>query len=385
MSNTNYTPAELRERGALKWTVYPDSLGAFIAEGDFGTAPAVHRALDDLKHKELFTYAPPWLVTELKETTAWHCGNHFDWDISPSVVDLAPDVITAFLATASLFTEPETPIVLLTPAYMPFFPAARTLGRQVREVPMLRRDDTWEVDETTLEQALAGGGLLVICNPHNPVGTVYSTDELLRISHIVSRTGSRVFADEVHAPLILDPRRHIPYASVSEAARSHTVTAISASKAFNIPGLKCAQVIFPDERWATHYADKGQFYSHAAANPGIAANIAAYREGYEWLEECLTYLRTNRDHLSELLAEHLPDARYIPPQGTYIAWLDLRAYNLGETPARYIREHTGVALTEGTDCGTAGTGHVRLTFATPRPIMEEMIQRMGKVMPRAAH
>ena len=380
MTLPEYTPDQLRERGALKWTAVPDTLGAFIAEADFGTAPAVHRALADLSERELFTYTPPWMLRELREATAEFCSRHHGWEIPPARIAAVPDVITAYAAMIDLYTEPGTPVVLMTPAYMPFFRVPPLRGREIREVALLRTADGWEIDEPTLEAALSGGALLVLCNPHNPVGKVYSRTELETMSRIAERTGSRVFADEIHAPLVFPGSAHVPYASVSPAAAAHAITAVSASKAFNIPGLKCAQMIFSNPADRRRFAELGEFVAHSTANPGIAATIAAYREGDSWLAELVDYLDGNRRALAGLLAEHLPAAQHLPAEGGYIAWVDLRAYDLGDDPAGFLREHAGVALTDGRECGTAGAGHVRINTATPRSILVEIVERTAEAI-----
>lgn len=380
MTIPEYTPDQLRARGGIKWTAVPETLGAFIAEADFGTAPAVHSALAELTEKELFTYTPPAMLRDLREATAEHCARSFGWDIAPAQVAAVPDVITAYRAMIDLFTAPGTPVVLMTPAYMPFFKVPPLCGREIREVPMIRTADGWDVDGPALESALAGGGLLVLCNPHNPIGKVYERTELEAISRIVEATGSRVFADEIHAPLVFPGARHIPYATVSEAAAEHSITALSASKAFNIPGLKCAQMVFTNRVDAARFAELGEFVAHSTASPGIVATTAAYREGGDWLAELLAYLDDNRAALAALLAERLPEAGHLPSAGSYIAWVDLRAYDLGEDPARFLRESAGIALTNGRECGEAGAGHVRINTATPRAVLTEIVERMAEAI-----
>ncbi|GAA4284790.1 aminotransferase class I/II-fold pyridoxal phosphate-dependent enzyme [Brevibacterium daeguense] len=380
MTIPEYSAEELRARGSLKWTTYPDTLGAFIAEADFGTAPAVHRALAELQQAELFTYAPPAMTRDMAAATAEFCARRFGWEVPPAQVAAVPDVITAFAATIDIFTEPGAPVVLPTPAYMPFFRVAPLHGREVREVPMLRTDSGWEIDFDAVDAAMTPGALLVVCNPHNPIGKVYTGQELEHISELVERHSGRVFADEIHAPLVYEAGSHIPYASVSEAAARHAITSTSASKAFNIPGLKCAQIIFSNAADLARYREFGEFVSHSTAVPGIVANTAAYRDGDAWLAEQIAYLDDNRRLLGDLLAQHLPEAKWVMPQGTYISWIDLRDCQLPQGPAEFFREQAGVVLTDGRECGQVGAGHVRLNFATPRPILAEIVERMGTAL-----
>jgi cystathionine beta-lyase len=218
---------------------------------------------------------------------------------------------------------------LPTPAYMPFLSVPGFLGREIIQVQM--RDDagffTYDLD--AIEDAFrAGGHLLIFCNPYNPLGRVFSTDEMAQLTNVVDRHGGRVFADEIHGPLVYPGMRHVPYASTSAAAASHTLTATSASKAWNLPGLKCAQVILTSEPDRERWEQMGFFDSRGASNPGVVANIAAYRHGEAWLDEVLAYLDDSRRLLAGLLRRHLPQVRYRPPDGTYLAWLDCAAMDL---------------------------------------------------------
>ncbi len=375
-----YTPAELVERGSVKWTTFPGTLGAFIAEADFGTAPAVHAALEELTAKELFTYAPQAMHADARQATADFHARRYGWSIPADDIDFAPDVLSALLATLDLFSPPEAPVVLLTPAYMPFFVAPATRDRVVREVPLIRTADDWEIDVDALDAALEPGAVFLHCNPHNPVGKVYTRAEHEQIAELVEKNGALVFSDEIHAPLVFDGAGHIPYATVSEAAGRHTITATSCSKAFNIPGLKCAQVLFTDPAHRDVYRDRARFVSGAAANPGLVATTAAYRDGDDWLARFIDYLDGNRKLMAELVDTHLPKASYLVPQGTYIAWLDLRAYDIGEDAAAFLRSHAEVSLTNGQECGQVGAGCVRVNMATPAPILTEIIERVGRAV-----
>jgi cystathionine beta-lyase len=219
--------------------------------------------------------------------------------------------------------------------------------------------------------------MLLLCNPHNPIGKVYSRGELRRIAAIAAGHDARVFADEIHAPLVYEGHRHVPYATVSDDAARQAITAVSASKAWNLAGLKCAQLVFtrPDDlrRWR----EIGHFAGNSTSTPGVIAHTAAWRDGDAWLGPVLGYLQGNRDLLGRLLREHLPKVGYIEPQGTYLAWLDCRALELDTTPQLFFRRHAQVALTDGAECGHGGEGHVRLNFAMPRPLLVEAITRMA--------
>jgi cystathionine beta-lyase len=210
------------------------------------------------------------------------------------------------------------------------------------------------------------------------VGRVLTRDELVAVSEVVDRFGGRVFADEIHAPVVFPGQRHVPYASVSEVAASHAITAVSASKAFNLPGLKCAQLILSNDADAERYPEVAGLVAHGASGLGVAANTAAYSQGGPWLDAVLAYLDESRTRFGQLLAERLPQVGYRAPEGSYIAWLDVRALDLGERPADVIRERAAVALTDGAACGGAGQGFVRVILATPQPVLEEIVDRLGR-------
>ena len=214
-------------------------------------------------------------------------------------------------------------------------------------------------------------------NPHNPLGRVFTEEEQLAVADVVERAGVRVFADEIHAPLVYPGARHRPYASLSPATARHTVTATSASKAWNLPGLKAAQLILTNERDAEYWATAGFLAAHGASTPGVLANAAAYDGGGDWLDDVLAYLDGNRHRLADLLAERLPAIRYTPPEGTYLAWLDCRALGLPASPGAFLLERAGVAVVDGPECGAPGEGHLRLNFGTPRPVLETIVDRMA--------
>jgi cystathionine beta-lyase len=387
------TAPDLREQGSLKWTRYGgDTIGAFVAEMDFGTAPSIVQALHAAADRSVFGYLPPALADELAQVCARWQQERYGWQVAPERIFPVSDVLTALELVMRHFgdaREPKrrhrspagSPIILPTPAYMPFLTVPPLHGRTIIEVPMARDGKGYLLDLDGIDRAYrAGGHLLVLCNPHNPVGRVLTPDELSAVTEVVDRHGGRVFADEIHAPLVYPGHRHIPYASTSPTAAAHSLTATSASKGWNLPGLKCAQVIVDPADVPTWR----QAASSAAAAPstlGVVANIAAYRTGGEWLDGVVGYLDRNRRALGVLLAEHLPQLGYQPPEGTYLAWLDCRRggadHRRGERLDEFFRDRAGVAVVDGAECGEAGRGYVRANFATPLPILERAVTRMA--------
>ncbi|WP_288026583.1 aminotransferase class I/II-fold pyridoxal phosphate-dependent enzyme [Arthrobacter sp.] len=279
------------------------------------TGAPIAKAVQDAVAQGLTGYLPGGLVDAMGAACGDFLLARHGWDVPADWIRPASDVLAVLESTIKYFSAPGARIVVPTPAYMPFLKLPDSLGRQLVEVPLLRTDSSWELDYAALDTALAGGGLLVLCNPHNPLGKVYSRDELLRISQIVAARGARVFSDEIHAPLVYDGGTHVPYASISPAAAGHTVTGTSASKAWNLAGLKAAQMIFSNAADRGKWSEVGDFAEHGASTPGVVANIAAYRDGGPWRSDVLGYLDGNRQLLGELLGEHLPGAGWLRPAG----------------------------------------------------------------------
>jgi cystathionine beta-lyase len=373
------TESELRHRGSAKWTAFPEAIGAFVAEMDFGLAPVVRAALHTEIDAARTGYLPLGMSTALADATADWCADRYDWEVPTERIKPVADVLTGLDLVLRRYSDPTKPVIVVTPGYMPFLLIPQRSGRSIIEVPSPEVDGRYVLDLEAIDRAFtAGADTLVLCNPWNPVGRVLTREELVALSEVVERHGGRVFADEIHAPLVFPAHRHVPYASVSEAAANHTITAISASKAFNLPGLKCAQLVFSNDADASRYEEVAGLVAHGASGFGVAANTAAYTEGGEWLDGVLGYLDESRHLVGARLAERLPQVGYRAPEGTYIGWLDVRALDLGEKPADVIRERAGVALTDGAACGEAGRGFVRLILATPQPVLEEIVDRLGR-------
>lgn len=377
------TLERLREIGGVKWSQHPDKIGAFVAEMDFGTAPPIVEAMHQAIDLGLLGYLPDSLDRRLSQAWCGWAEQHYGWVVEPERVRPLADVMSGMIAALEHFSRPGAPVILPTPAYMPFLFVPPQMGREVIEVPLASDGGRDVYDLDALQAAYeAGGDLLVLCNPHNPVGRVLERAEMAAVAEVVERNGGRVFSDEIHAPLVYDGHPHVPYATVSAATARHTVTAVSASKAWNLPGTKCAQLVLSNDADTERWAQVGHLAEHGASTLGVVANIAAYEQGGPWLAEVIDHLDGNRRLLADLLAEHVPAIGYTPPEGTYLAWLDCRALNLGDHPADFFREEAGVAMTDGPLCGDVGAGFARLNFATPRPILEQLVGELADALER---
>lgn len=376
------TRAQLETPSSRKWSLHPGTVGAWVAEMDFGTAPAVSEALRRAITDETFGYLSPATATAMGQATAEWMSDAYGWSVDPECVHPVSDVMAALGVAVAEYSPAGSAVIVPTPAYMPFMTYLPSVGHPVVQVPGLITDGRWSHDLDAIDDAFAAGArTLVLCNPHNPTGAMLGRSELEAIAGIVERHGGRVFADEIHAPLSFDGRRHIPYASISDAAANHTITGTSASKAWNVPGLKAAQLITSNAVDQQQYRRFGFAVVHGASTLGVIAATAAYSDGREWLGDVIRYLDGNRGVLEELVRTELPGARFTAPDATYIAWLDARGLGIQGSAADHFRERAGVTLTDGALCGTGSEGFVRMVFATPRPVLEDALRAMGASLP----
>lgn len=372
--------ATLVERGSLKWTANPGTLGAWVAEMDFELAEPIVGALRELHERFFYGYLPRALPGELAQATASFNERRYGWRPDAGMIHGISDVLHGLGLVIDTLLDADAPIVTLTPAYMPFLTIPAAHGRRLVQVPMIETPDGWELPLDALAAALAPGALLVLASPYNPVGKVFTRAELESIAEVVERAGARVFADEIHAPLTFAGHRHVPYASISDAAAAHSVTAQSASKAWNLAGLKCSQLIFTNPADQAVWERRMERLATEPANPGVVANIAAYTEGGPWLDDALAYLDVNRRLVADELPQTVPGAQVKPLQGTYLQLIDCRSLGLAPSPQAFFLERAKVALNDGATMGESGVGMVRLNLATPTPILREIIARLGEAV-----
>ncbi len=375
------TASELRERGGLKWGTHdPDVLPAWVAEMDFSISPPVRDALRDCAERSITGYPYPEAELDMAEAASEFQSAEYGWTVDPTAIRPVPDVVEGIRRAVMELTPPGSPVVLHTPVYYPFFTMVDRAGRdQIRVPAKVESGGRATLDLDGLERAFAGTAAgFVLCNPWNPTGRSFARVELIAVADLAHRHGVRVIADEIHGPLVYPGGIHTPFGSLDHPAAQTAVTVTAASKMWNLPGLKCAQVICndPDDLmpWDAAFPD----FVVGVATPGLLATTAAYRDRSGWRDEVLAYLGTNRTRLGDMVGEMMPDIGYHPTEGTYLAWLDFSPRGL-DRPAEYLLKEAGVALSEGEVFGTPG--HARLNFATPTPILEEIVTRIAKALP----
>ncbi len=365
--------ATLRQRSSVKWRAYPpDVLPLWVAEMDVLPAPPVVSALERAARVGDLGYAtsPPYL-----EAVARWAGREWGWEVDADRARLVTDVMTGIAEVLRAATTPGAPVVVTTPVYEPFHDVVREVGRDLVTVPL---DATGRLDLAALERsfrALSGrGAAMLLCNPHNPTGTVPTPDELTALAELAHEHAVTLVSDEIHAPLVLPGATFTPLLSLPAA--SGAITVISPAKGWSLAGLKAAAVVpGPDADEVVGRIPPSA--SYAASHVAVQAHVAAMDHGQDWLDALVVDLAANRDLLGDLLRHHLPDVRWRPQEGTYLAWLDCRELGLGDNPARHFLKRARVALNAGATFGEPGRGFVRLNTATSPEILTEAVQRMA--------
>ncbi|HVW47052.1 MAG TPA: aminotransferase class I/II-fold pyridoxal phosphate-dependent enzyme [Solirubrobacterales bacterium] len=368
----------LRLRRSAKWRFYDeDVLPAFVAEMDFPLAAPVKITLAEAVELDDTGYGYP-AALGLAEAFADFAAARWDWTVDPARVSPAPDVVNAITSLLRSITTPGDRVVINTPVYHPFFAVIEELGCGLAEAPLV--DGELDVDAIDREFR-AGAVALILCSPHNPTGTMPTEAQLKALAAVAAEHGAWVLSDEIHSPLTLPGARHVPFLAVSEEAREHGIALVSASKAFNLAGLQCAQIVTASAR-AQELVDALPFSARHAGHFGALAGVAAYREGTPWLDDVVAVIDHNRALLADLLAAKLPEVAYTPPRAGYLTWLDFRALELGDDPGEVLLERGRVALNPGPSFGPQGKGFARLNIGTSPALVEEAVRRIGKAVGR---
>ncbi|GAC1524169.1 MAG: aminotransferase class I/II-fold pyridoxal phosphate-dependent enzyme [Polyangiales bacterium] len=370
------TEAVLRRRRSAKWALYaPDVLPAWVAEMDFPIAEPIRQALHAAIDVDDCGYADPAGLGDAFAPWAKAC---WGWDVDPKDVHVVCDVVTGLAEILRVATLPGDAVVIEPPVYHPFAATIRQLGRVVVDAPVVRTADGYAPDLEAIERGYAAGARAhLLCSPHNPTGMVYPEAALARIAELADRYGVLVLADEIHAPLTLAGAIHRPFPGVSAAAARRSILLTSASKTWNLAGLKAAVMVASSGESRAILAKLPPDTPYHAGHLGVLGARAAFRRGDAWRASAVAIIDRNRMLLAELLAEHMPLVRYVPPQAGYLAWLDCTALGLGDDPAMAFLERGKVALSSGPSFGAQGAGFARLNIATTRALLEEAVRRMA--------
>ena len=366
---------QLRRRRSYKWRAYPgDVLPAFVAEMDFDLAAPVTSAVTAALAIGDCGYPHKGA---LGEAYAAFAGDRLGWAPDPDWVYPIPDVMTGLAEVVEAVTPPGSGIVINPPVYPPFRFRFGLYGRRIIDAP-LARDETgrYDLDPAAIEAAPGWlSAAYLLCSPHNPTGNVWPAEQLEMVAGLCQRHGAALLVDEIHAPLGLPGRRFVPFGSLGHEMARQAFVFTSASKGWNIPGLKCGVAIAGSQAGTALLEERAK--ALRAAHLGVLASVAAFTEGRPWLDAALRQLDENRWLLAGLLGEHLPAVGYAPPQASFLAWLDCRALGLGDDPAAVFLDRGRIAVGHGPDFGAEGRGFVRLNIGTSPALIAEAVHRMA--------
>lgn len=369
----------LRQRTSAKWRLHPDDvLPLFVAETDYPTAPVIaERVIERVRASDTgYAFGPG----PLAEAFAGFAERRWGWRVDPGQVLSTTDVSVAVVEVLRVLLEPGSRVVITPPVYPPFFELVPEAGHEVLEVPLLEEAGAYRLDLDGVERAFAGGAAaILLCNPHNPLGLLHTADELAALAALAERHGALVVSDEIHAPLVHSAGGFTPFLAVSEEAARVGVCLSSATKGWNLAGLKCALMVTADPRLRSVLERLPEEVAWRTGLLGLHASTAAFEEAEDWLDGIVAAVERSADLLAVLLEELLPEARYRRPAASYLAWIDLRATALGDDPAARILEEGRVALSPGVDFGREGRGFVRLNLACSPEVLEEAVRRVAAV------
>jgi cystathionine beta-lyase len=367
---------DLRQRRSHKWRAYPaDVLPSFVAEMDFDLAQPVKDAVASAMNASDCGYPDKG---ELGDAFAAFAADRLGWTVDPALVFPIPDVMTGISEILMARTPHGSGVVINPPVYAPFHFRLALMGRRIVEAPLRRgADGGYDLDLDAVDQALAADDVAayLLCSPHNPVGRVWSRDQLLAIAGICARRGATLIVDEIHAPLVLPGARHVPFLSIEHEFTEHAIVLTSASKGWNIPGLKCGIAVAGNQAGAHLLTERWE--ALLAGHLGVLASVAALTSARPWLDAMLAQLDENRFLLRRLLAESLPAVGYVPPEASFLAWLDCRQLGLGDDPAAIFLDRGKIALSSGPSFGDAGRGYARLNMGTSPALLAEAVKRLS--------
>ena len=355
-----------------------------IADMDFETAPAVAQAIQRRAEHRTYGYAYP-SPEYLQACVDWQKRRN-GWDIRPDWILYTPGVNMALVCGIELYTQPGDRVIVQSPVYYPYYDYIRRTGREVAFNPLVEREGRYEMDFDGLEHLAKDPRtkFMILCSPHNPVGRCWTRQELERVGRICLEHGVMLAVDEIHGDLILDGQ-FVAYGTLEEELVQRCIICTSPSKTFNLAGLLVSDIIIPNDQIRAAFQEKLAPYYLWPGNFGAAAQIAAYDQGEDWLEQLLVYLRGNAQYIGEFIAQRMPRVKYRPPEATYLAWLDFRDYGMDRAQLWDFMCHKArVATDDGAKFGPngEGDGFQRLNFACPRQQLTKALERIAQVLDR---
>jgi cysteine-S-conjugate beta-lyase len=382
------TQIDRKSTNSVKWDFCSccdgadDILPMWVADMDFQSPPEVLEAIRRVADHGIYGYSE--MPDSYYEAIVGWADNRHHWQLEPTWLSYSPGVITGLNIAIQTFTEPGGKIVLQSPVYPPFFASVEKNGRKILNNQLVVQNGEYRIDFAQLEESIdKQTRMLLLCNPHNPVGRVWRREELEQLAEIALKHDLLVFSDEIHGDLVFPGYRHLPFASLGPEIAERTITGIAPSKTFNIAGLKASVIVTSNEtlRRAFDEAQERVFGLYTANVFAIAAAEAAYRHGGPWLDEALTYLSRNVEYVQQKLRNDMPQVTAAQPEGTFLMWLDFS--RLGKTQQE-LRDlifcEARVGLNDGISFGPGGDQHMRLNIGCPRSIVAEGVGRIAAVL-----
>ncbi len=377
--------------GSVKWDLRKEVFGRddvlplWVADMDFPVAEPITTALRKRTEHPIYgyTYPSPSLIKAIIE----RLERKYNWRVKAEWLVFTPGVIPALAAALRAFTHPGDSVVISDPVYHPFWQLVPDAGCRIEASPLKFIDGKYEMDFDDLKCRFAAAEtpflaapqskMMILCNPHNPVGRVWTPKELTEVGKIAIDAGAVVISDEVHCELLFDGVKHTPFATMSDEFAQNSIVCMSASKAFNLAGLAASVIIIPNPRLRASFQSARSGIMPQPDVMALAALEAAFLHGDEWLEQLLAYLQGNLDFLCDYFEKRIPQIKVIQPQGTYLVWLDCRGLGLDRQQLRdFIINNARVGLDEGYRFGAGGEGFMRMNIACPRSLLEEALKRI---------
>jgi cysteine-S-conjugate beta-lyase len=371
---------ERRDTDSVKWGIFPqDVLPLWVADMDFRSAEPIVQALKRRIDHGVFGYSRP--SEDLAHVIQARMLRLYGWDIDEQGIVFLPGIVTGLNIAIQAFSDPGDAILAQPPVYFHFLRDPVQHGRILQDPPLIQKGDSWEIDFDRFEDAITSNTrVFLLCNPHNPVGRVYSKAELEAMAGICLRHDLIICSDEIHCDLVYPPHRHIPIATLDREVEDRTVTLMSPSKTYNIAGLECGYAIIKNSELRKRWRDFSYGIIPGVNIAGHSAALAALTEGQEWLEQVLAYLLKNRDLLFKYLCKEIPAIRMNRVEGTYLAWLDCSEANLSDKPSAFFLKNARVALSDGAEFGPGGANFVRLNFACSRQRLSQALDQMKRAL-----
>ncbi len=380
--NFDYTPNRRNPHVHNKWTYYSkDVLPMWVADMDFPSPKPILDELRKVVDQGVLGYEIP--SKSLQETVAARMDSLYGWKVKPDAVTTVTGIVSGFSVAARAFGSPQKGVLIQTPVYNEFHEVKNNVGIPQLDAPFVKSVDgnimRYEIDWDIFKKQAKKAGMFLLCNPHNPLGIIFSRKDLLHMAEICIENNVLIVSDEIHSELLLDSNKFTPMARLSSEIAKHTITLVAPSKTFNIPGLFCGFAIIPNKELRERYNKEVERLRIHVNSMGLhAARIGFSGQCDAWLKELRLYLSGNRDFLVDYITNNMPDVRTTIPAATYLGWLDFTQTGIKDSPYDFFLKEAKVALSNGKIFGKEGEGHVRINYGTSRKLLKQGLDRMQK-------